>query len=260
MENTKVLNKGLFKEAFNVISANVALNLSLIIYAMHDYFNFFGTTEALFFTIFIFYGLAATGYYVLCMKNSDAYELPTTATKLVSLIFYASIASAVFFAFKIYVHEPMQYFMAFLACSIIGSFIKDVTVFSVYLHEKSNKTFDLLDITSWLSIMCLLYLLHEYILSNISLSILVVVTIAVFVVNVIYQQIKGIFLGFYCLRGAATVGIFSFTILEFMNIFIFIVISRGLFLMELDFELVLLPMSLYLYLTNKLVFKLGCSN
>jgi hypothetical protein len=97
MELTNTLKKGIILDTFNILSATAALVLSLIVYAMHDYFNLFGVKHAVVFTILIFYGLAATGYYMFYFKNRYEYKLPTVATRLVSLVFYTSIGVAVFF-------------------------------------------------------------------------------------------------------------------------------------------------------------------
>ena len=144
MESVKTLNKGLALDTFKVLSATAALSLSLIVYAMHDYFNLFGAAHAIVFTVLVFYGLAAAGYYMLCLKNADKYELPTVATRVVSLIFYTSVGVAVFFAYKIYINSALDYAIAFFAGCIAGGIIKDVTSFAVSVNNNEKRCLSML--------------------------------------------------------------------------------------------------------------------
>jgi hypothetical protein len=247
MESVKTLNKGLALDTFKVLSATAALSLSLIVYAMHDYFNLFGTAHAIVFTVLVFYGLAATGYYMLCFKHAGEYELPTVATRLVSLVFYTSIGFAVFFAYKIYINSPLDYVIAFFAGCIIGGFIKDITSFVVYANQDLEKTFKLLDLTSNLSVLSIPYFFYQLKSGVIEDAYFWGILSVIVLVNAVYVSARMYFLEKWDMLGST----FSLScLISLINTAMFFCVNGVIYSIYFNLELALILMSIYLYISN----------
>lgn len=253
MELTNTLKKGIILDTFNILSVTAALILSLFVYAMHDYFNLFGVKHAIVFTILIFYGLAATGYYFLCFKESNSYKMPTVGTRIISLVFYTSIGIAVFFAYKIYINSPLDYIIAFFAGCILGALIKDVTAFAVYANKSDDRVFDLLDITANLPVLSISYFLYQFksgVIDDFYFGGLVFV---IFLVNAFYISARTKILDKWDVLGLTFLLSCIFSV---MNVAIFYCINGVIYSIYFNLELALVLMAIYLYLSNILIRKI----
>jgi hypothetical protein len=245
MELTNTLKKGIILDTFNILSATAALVLSLIVYAMHDYFNLFGVKHAIVFTILIFYGLAATGYYFLCFKESNSYKMPTVGTRIISLLFYTSIGIAVFFAYKIYINSPLDYIIAFFAGCILGALIKDVTAFAVYANKSDDRTFDLLDITFNLMLLSLAYLNYNYKIDNVELSLIGTSLVVTCIIHTCYLAVKSNMSG-----KSQKIDEFFIILASIANSIFFPIINFIFLSMYKNLEISMIVMAVYLYLSN----------
>jgi hypothetical protein len=249
MELTNTLKKGIILDTFNILSATAALVLSLIVFAMYDYFNLFEQKYAIIFTMLVFYSLASSGYYVLCFKESDSYKMPTVGTRLISLLFYTSIGIAVFFAYKIYINSPLDYIIAFFGGCILGALIKDVTAFAVYANKSDDRAFDLLDITSNLMLLSLAYFNYNYEIGNV-VELSLIGTIA-FILHTCYLLVKS-----NISRRSQNIDGFFIILASIANSIFFPIVNFIFLSMYQNLEISMIVMAVYLYLSNGFINKM----
>jgi hypothetical protein len=251
MELTSTLKKGIILDTFNILSATAALVLSLIVFAMHDYFNVFEQKHSIIFTVLVFYSLASSGYYFLCFKESDSYKMPTVGTRLISLVFYTSIGIAVFFAYEMYINSPLDYIIAFFGVCILGALIKDVTVFAVYANKSDDRRFDLLDITSNLMLLSLAYLNYSYKIDNVELSLIGTSIVVTCIIHTCYLAVKSNKSG-----KSQDIDEFFIILASIANSIFFPIINFIFLSMYQNLEISMIVMAVYLYLSNGLMNKI----